>query len=72
MATFTVKTTSRAEMIDITHDVERVIHENHVRDGFCHIFVPHTTAGITINEGADPNFLQGGDIHSPRGQAGSK
>ena len=58
MATFTVKTTSRAEMVDITHDIERVIHENHVQDGFCHIFVPHTTAGITINEGADPSVRE--------------
>ena len=58
MATFTVKTTSRAEMVDITHDIERVIHENHVQDGFCHIFAPHTTAGITINEGADPSVRE--------------
>ena len=58
MATFTVKTTSRAEMIDITHDVERLIHGNNVRDGFCHVFVPHTTAGVTINEGADPSVRE--------------
>lgn len=55
MATITVKTTTRAEMINITHDIERLIHDNKIQNGFCHIFVPHTTAGVTINEGADPS-----------------
>lgn len=45
-------------MIDITHDVERLIRGNNVRNGFCHIFVPHTTAGVTINEGADPSVRE--------------
>jgi secondary thiamine-phosphate synthase enzyme len=55
MTTITVKTSARSEMIDITHDVERLMRADNVRNGFCYTFVPHTTAGITINEGADPS-----------------
>ena len=58
MATITVKTTSRTEMIDITYSVKSLIPDNNIRDGFCHIFVPHTTAGVTINEGADPSVRE--------------
>jgi secondary thiamine-phosphate synthase enzyme len=50
----TVKTHSRTEMIDITDDVQAALRENGVRDGFCMVFVPHTTAAVTINENADP------------------
>jgi secondary thiamine-phosphate synthase enzyme len=49
-----VKTHSRTEMIDITDDVQAAIREAGVRDGFCMVFVPHTTAAVTINENADP------------------
>jgi secondary thiamine-phosphate synthase enzyme len=50
----TVKTHSRTEMIDITDDVQAALRESGVRDGFCMVFVPHTTAAVTINENADP------------------
>ena len=50
----TVKTHSRTEMIDITDDVQAALREAGVRDGFCMVFVPHTTAAVTINENADP------------------
>ncbi|MBC2737877.1 MAG: YjbQ family protein [Desulfobacteraceae bacterium] len=49
-----VKTHSRTEMIDITDDVHAALREAGVRDGFCMVFVPHTTAAVTINENADP------------------
>ena len=49
-----VKTRSRTEMIDITDDVQAALREAGVRDGFCMVFVPHTTAAVTINENADP------------------
>lgn len=52
--TLNLKTTSQTEFVDITEDVKRLIAESGVRDGLCLLFVPHTTAGITINEGADP------------------
>ena len=49
-----VKTRSRTELVDITGDVQAAISEAGVRDGFCMVFVPHTTAAVTINENADP------------------
>ncbi|MCD6574838.1 YjbQ family protein [Candidatus Aerophobetes bacterium] len=51
----TISTHSRVEFIDITGDIERVAKELGVKSGICWMFVPHTTAGITINEGADPS-----------------
>jgi len=45
----------RNEMIDITNDVQRLIDKENIREGFVIVYIPHTTAGITINEGADPS-----------------
>lgn len=53
--TLTVKTSAREEFVDITADVERAVKESLVKNGVCFLYVPHTTAGITINEGADPS-----------------
>lgn len=50
-----VKSRARTEFIDITEKIQEVIKEEDVREGVCYIYVPHTTAGITINEGADPS-----------------
>jgi secondary thiamine-phosphate synthase enzyme len=49
-----VSTNSRDEFIDITARVREAVTESGVKDGFCRVFVPHTTAAVTINEGADP------------------
>ncbi len=49
-----VKSKSKTEFIDITEDIRLLIKESGVQHGVCHIYVPHTTAGVTINEGADP------------------
>jgi secondary thiamine-phosphate synthase enzyme len=49
-----VKTTHRADMIDITSSVQKEVSNTGIQDGICTVYVPHTTAGITINEGADP------------------
>ncbi len=49
----TIKTSTRIEMIDVTKKVEDFIARHNVKNGICCIFVPHTTAGITINENAD-------------------
>jgi len=46
---------SRTEMIDITGDVQKIVNDLDIQKGFVVIYVPHTTAGITINEGADPS-----------------
>ncbi len=50
----TVKSRSRIELINITEQVQEVVKNSKVNSGICHLFVLHTTAGITINEGADP------------------
>ena len=49
-----IKTERRAQFIDITREVRAVVRESGVKKGVCHVFVPHTTAGVTINENADP------------------
>lgn len=51
----TIPTHSQTELVDITPEVQRVVTQSEVKEGICYIFVPHTTAGITINEGADPS-----------------
>jgi secondary thiamine-phosphate synthase enzyme len=53
MKTISVKSRTRTEFIDITDEVKRVVAESSVKEGLCILYVPHTTAGITINEGAD-------------------
>jgi len=45
----------RIEMIDITSDVQKIVDELDIKKGIAVVYVPHTTAGITINEGADPS-----------------
>lgn len=50
-----VKSRSRIEFIDVTGMIQEAVKEAGVKDGICYIYVPHTTAGITINEGADPS-----------------
>ena len=49
-----VKTRAKVEFVNIDELVEGVVQAEGVSDGVCHIYVPHTTAGITINENADP------------------
>jgi len=53
-----ISTTSRTELLDVTSEVQKAVAESGVRDGVCHLYVPHTTAGITINENADPSVRQ--------------
>jgi len=49
-----VKSKSRIELINVTEEVQKEVRESGVKDGICYLFVPHTTAAVTINEGADP------------------
>jgi secondary thiamine-phosphate synthase enzyme len=53
-----VKTPKREGLMDITSDVQRVVKNSGVKEGVCRIFVPHTTAAITINENADPAVMK--------------
>ena len=53
-----VKTTSRIEMIDITSEVQRLVSEEGINEGICLVYCPHTTAGVVINEHADPSVAE--------------
>ncbi len=56
--TFSVPTSSRCQLVDVTSDVQKIVSESKIRDGIVVAFVAHTTAGITINENADPDVKQ--------------
>ena len=51
----TVETTTRIEMIDVTSRIEALVRQHNVADGYVIIHIPHTTAGVTMNEHADPD-----------------
>ena len=57
MKSITLRTNDRCELIDITEQVQKAIQECGLQDGLAFVFVPHTTAGLTINENADPSVL---------------
>jgi len=76
-----VKSRKRNEMIDITSDIQETINKENIQTGHIIVYVPHTTAGITINEGADPSVQrdiietlkkiipEGGDYHHMEGNS---
>ena len=49
--------TPNEDFIDITNTVNKTIRESGIREGHCTVFCPHTTAGITVNENADPDVI---------------
>ena len=49
-----VPTRSHEELVDITDQVQKVVSQSGIKTGLCHVFVPHTTAGLTLNENWDP------------------
>jgi secondary thiamine-phosphate synthase enzyme len=55
MVVIEVVTKEREELLDITGEVERAVRGTNIAAGTCLVFVPHTTAGVTINENADPD-----------------
>ena len=55
--TFEVRTGGRNELVDITSQVARVVAESGIVAGLASVYVPHTTAGVTINENADPDVV---------------
>jgi secondary thiamine-phosphate synthase enzyme len=58
MQTLSVKTNRRTQLVDVTAQVQRAVMTTGVANGVCHLYVPHTTAAITINECADPNVAR--------------
>lgn len=55
---FTLRTSGRSDFVGINSEVQLAVKESGVKNGICVIFIPHTTAGITINEGADPDVVR--------------
>lgn len=55
MNTLSVKTRAKTEFIDITGEVHAIVHKTGIMEGMCFVYVPHTTAAVTINENADPS-----------------
>lgn len=58
MTTFQVQTHKHQEMLDISHEVKRLVNLSKIKNGLCTVFIPHTTAGVTINENADPDVVR--------------
>ncbi len=55
---YDLKTSARSDMVNITERVRQAVRESGVTDGTVTVFVPHTTAGVTINENADPDVVR--------------
>ncbi len=55
MPEFSLSTTKREELVDITAQVQGIVSKSGFKDGACIVFVPHTTAAVTINENYDPD-----------------
>lgn len=53
-----VRTGQHTQMLDITRDIQKAVAKSGVRNGICMVFVPHTTAAVTINENADPDVVR--------------
>ena len=75
--TLTLRTDEPSQFINITSEVQKVVSRSGIADGLCTVYVPHTTAGVTVNEAADPTVVrdlikglssivpfQGGYLHS--------
>lgn len=57
MKELTVNTSRRDHFVDITAEVQQAVADSGIKEGYCIVFVPHTTAGLTINENADPDVV---------------
>lgn len=55
MDKISIRTNKRVDLLDITSQVQSIVATAKVKDGVCFVFCPHTTAGLTINENADPS-----------------
>ncbi|KMY67322.1 hypothetical protein AAU61_10740 [Desulfocarbo indianensis] len=53
-----IKTSAHAQAKDITHEVREAVAASGVAEGWCEVFIPHTTAAVAVNEAADPDVMQ--------------
>ena len=56
--TLDIRTNAHTEFLNVTSRIQQAVSESGVRDGICTLFVPHTTAAVTINENADPDVVR--------------
>ena len=56
--TLDVKTSRRTQLLNVTPEVQQIVSSSAIASGVCHLYVPHTTAGITINEADDPDVAR--------------
>lgn len=56
--TLRFQTSRRTELKDVTREIEATVRTSAVREGICHLYVPHTTAGVIVNEGYDPDVAR--------------
>ena len=55
MQKISIRTSKRIELVDITGEILDIVTKSNIKEGVCLVFCPHTTAGLTINENADPS-----------------
>ncbi len=55
MYTIEIYTTAHSDMVDITNKINAIVENSNIKEGYCIVYVPHTTAAVTINENADPS-----------------
>jgi secondary thiamine-phosphate synthase enzyme len=55
---FRVRTPEREVLIDVTNEINKIVRKHDLKEGVCRVFIPHTTAGVTINENADPSVVK--------------
>jgi len=55
---FSIRTNQQVEFVKLARQVQKLLDESGIQEGICHVYIPHTTAGITINEGADPDVVR--------------
>lgn len=58
LSSFSLQTTKHDQMIEITHDVMQIVTASKIQNGMALVYCPHTTAGIAINENADPDVVR--------------
>lgn len=58
MHTLSIRTSRRTELRNLTAEIEKIVRTSGCKNGICHLFVPHTTAGVLINEGYDPDVAR--------------
>jgi len=58
MLSFSLNTNSQIDFVKIDFQIQKIISENNMQNGICCVYIPHTTAAVTINEGADPSVMR--------------